>query len=80
MKKNFGGLKKLLALALVAVTVMGTAVPSIQVEAAKKKSSGATYAVGDDIAFDCKAASESLYSKNKYIFILFMFNSLFFLF
>ena len=51
MKKNFGGLKKLLALALVAVTVMGTAVPSIQVEAAKKKSSGATYAVGDDIAF-----------------------------
>ena len=35
---------------------------------------------GDDIAFDCKAASESLYSKNKYIFILFMFNSLFFLF
>ncbi|WP_028242455.1 DUF6273 domain-containing protein [Pseudobutyrivibrio ruminis] len=51
MKKNFGGIKKLLALALVAVTVISAAVPTLEAEAAKKKSSGSTYAVGDDIAF-----------------------------
>ena len=51
MRKTFYGLKKFLAFGLVIITVAATAVPALNVDAAKKKSSNGTYAAGDDIAF-----------------------------
>lgn len=51
MGKSVYFFRKLLAISLAVITVAGTAVPAINVDAAKKKSSGTTYAAGDDIAF-----------------------------
>ena len=51
MKKILNSLKRITALSLGLMILMGVVLSPIEVEAAKKKSGKATYAEGDDIAF-----------------------------